>query len=191
MRDYRHLESVLICLTKKVGQLYVTFSFSTALNPTEILPPSACWKVLGKDKDVIAPVVTDSIIKDYQKAKYARTKGQYRKAYKMFSSRRTVSVKTQKDGNNPQYAYIKVKMLKSYSGNISRPVTIQFFENKHVKAYCNCPVGKSGLCCHAIALLIQLKFFSLPQKTPSLHDLYGESTEMACKGIHSKSKGCI
>ena len=155
MRDYRHLESVLICLTKKVGQLYVTFSFSTALNPTEILPPSACWKVLGKDKDVIAPVVTDSVRKDYQKAKNAGAKGQYRKVYRMFSSRRTVSVKIQKDGNNPQYAYIKVNMLKSYSGNISRPVITQFFENKPVKTYCSCPVGKSGLCCHAIALLIQ------------------------------------
>ena len=55
-------------------------------------------------------------------------------------------------------------MLNSYSGNISRPVTIQFFENKPVKAYCSCPVGKSGLCCHAIALLIQLKFFHCHKK---------------------------
>ena len=144
---------------KKVGQITVTFSFSTALNPTEIPPPSACWKVLGKDKDVIAPVVTDSVIKDYQKAKNAGAKGQYRKAYRMFSPRRTVSVKIQKDVNNPQYAYIKVNMLKSYSGNISRQLTIQFFENKPVKAYCSCLVGNSGLCCHATALLIQLKFF--------------------------------
>ena len=63
---------------KKVGQTTVTFSFSTALNTTEIAPPSADWKVLGKDKDVIAPFVTDSVIKDYQKAKYAGAKGPYR-----------------------------------------------------------------------------------------------------------------
>ena len=30
---------------QKVGQITVTFSFSTALNPTEIPPPSADWKV--------------------------------------------------------------------------------------------------------------------------------------------------
>ena len=78
---------------KKVGQRTDTFSFSTALKPTEIPTPSADWKVLGKDKDVIVPVVTDSTIKDYQKAKYAGAKGQYRKAYRMFSSRSTVSVK--------------------------------------------------------------------------------------------------
>ena len=73
-----------VCLTEKVGQITVAFSFSTALNPTEIPPPSADWKVLEKDKDVIAPVVTDSIINDYQKAKYAGAKGQYRKAYRIF-----------------------------------------------------------------------------------------------------------
>ena len=56
---------------KKVGQLTVTFSFSTALKPTEIPTPSADWKVLGKDNDVIVHVVTDSTIEDYQKAKYA------------------------------------------------------------------------------------------------------------------------
>ena len=70
----------------------------------------------------------------------------------MFSLRRSVSVKILKDGNNPQCAYINANMLKSCAGNISRPVTIQFFDNKPLKAYCSCPVGKSGLCCHAIAL---------------------------------------
>ena len=55
-------------------------------------------------------------------------------------------------------------MLKSYTGSISRPVTVQFVENKPIKAYCSCPVGKSGLCCHAIALLIQLKFFHCNKK---------------------------
>ncbi|KAK2547761.1 hypothetical protein P5673_032165, partial [Acropora cervicornis] len=47
------------------------------LKPAEIRPPSAYWKVLGKDKDVIVPAFTDSTIKDYQKAKYAGAKGQY------------------------------------------------------------------------------------------------------------------
>ena len=144
---------------KKVGQLTVTFSFSTALKPTEIPTPSADWKVLGNDNDVIVPVVTDSTIEDYQKAKYAGAKDQYRKAYRMFSSRRTVSGKIVKDGNNLQCVYIKAYMLKPYTGNNFRPITIQCFENKPVKAYCSCPVGKSGLCSHAIALLIQLNFF--------------------------------
>ena len=71
---------------KKMGQLTVTFSFSTALKPREIPTPSVDWNVLGKDKDGIVPVVTDNIMKDYQKVKYAGAKGQYRKAYRMFSS---------------------------------------------------------------------------------------------------------
>ena len=76
-----------------MGQLTVTFSFSTALKPTEIPTPSVDWKVLGKDKDVIVPVVTDSTLKDYQKAKYAGAKGQYRKAYRMFSSTARFQIK--------------------------------------------------------------------------------------------------
>ena len=158
---------------KKVKQITVKFSFSIALDPTEIPQPSADWKVLGKETQVAAPVVTDSIINDYQKAKYVGAKGQYRKAYRMFSLRRIASVKVLNDGNNPRYTYVKANVLKSYSGRFSRPVTMQFFENKPVKAYCCCPVGKSGLCCHAIALLIQLKFYHCHKK----FDLHMSCTE--------------
>ena len=28
-----------------------------------------------------------------------------------------------------------------------------------MKAYCGCAVGKSGVCCHVIALLIQLNYY--------------------------------
>ena len=52
---------------------------------------------------------------------------------------------------------MKGNILKSYTGSVSRPATILFVNNIPVKAYCGCAVGKSGVCCHVIALLIQLK----------------------------------
>ena len=34
--------------------------FSTTLDPASIPPPSAGWKVIGKNTDVAAPIVTES-----------------------------------------------------------------------------------------------------------------------------------
>ena len=65
---------------KKFAGIRQDYKFSTALDPTSISPPSAKWKVIGKDSDVAVPIVTESTIKEYQNAKYAGGKGQYRKA---------------------------------------------------------------------------------------------------------------
>ena len=76
---------------EKVARIQDDYKFSTALDPASIPPPSASWKIIGKNTDVAAPIVTESTIKEYQKAKYAGGKGQYRKAYRLFSSRRIMS----------------------------------------------------------------------------------------------------
>lgn len=78
---------------KKVGQIQKTFIFNTVLNVSEISPANACWKVVGKNEDVNVPVVDENMIREYQKAKYVGAKGQYRKAHRMFTSRRIMSVK--------------------------------------------------------------------------------------------------
>lgn len=59
---------------KKVA--WIHHKFSTALDPASISPPSTRWKVIGKTTYVTAPMVTQSTIKEYQKAKYAGGKGQ-------------------------------------------------------------------------------------------------------------------
>ena len=48
---------------KKVARIQEDYKFSTALDPSSIPPPSAGWKVIGKNTDVAAPIVTESIIK--------------------------------------------------------------------------------------------------------------------------------
>ena len=55
--------------------------------------------------------------------------------------------------------FVKGSNLKSYTGSVSRPAAILFVNNTPVKAYCGCAVGKSGLCCHVIALLIELNYY--------------------------------
>ena len=51
----------IIATWKVSWQITFTFSFSTAVKPTEIPPPSAHWKVLGQVKDVFVPAVTDRV----------------------------------------------------------------------------------------------------------------------------------
>ena len=52
--------------TKKVAGINEDYSFSTALDPNLIPPPSAKWKVICKNKEVTIPIVTKSTIDDYQ-----------------------------------------------------------------------------------------------------------------------------
>ena len=144
---------------KKVARIQEDYKFSTALNRSLIPPPSARWEVIGKNTDVAAPIVTESTIKEYQKAKYAGGKRQYRKVYRLFSSRRIMSEKATKASEHSGVMYVKASFLKSYTGSVFRPATILFANNTPVKTYCGCAVEKSGLCCHVIALLIELNYY--------------------------------
>ena len=148
---------------KKVKLINAKYSFKTSLNPLEIPAPSAKWKVLGRDQHINIPKVDDNTIREYKKNKYAGMKGQYRKAYRMFSSRRIVSVKVLGEESSSSL-YIKANILKSFTGSQSRPVTMLFSDSTPLKAYCICAVGKCGVCCHALALLLQLKYFTEHKK---------------------------
>lgn len=64
-----------------------------------------------------------------------------------------MSVKATESSELSGALYVKGK---SYTGSVSRHATILFVNNIPVKAYFGCAVGKSGVCCHVIALLIQL-----------------------------------
>ena len=59
--------------------------------------------------------------------------------------------------------FMKASILKSYTlgtGSVSRVATILFNKNTPVKGFCACAIGKCGLCCHDIALLLQLSHFN-------------------------------
>jgi len=93
---------------------------------SEVPPTSANWKIIGKNEDLNVPEVNENTIRDSQKAKYAGKKGQYRKAHLMFSSRRIMSVKMIDQEIHSKCSFVKANILKSYTGSISRPVTIMF-----------------------------------------------------------------
>ena len=101
---------------------------------SEIPPANACRKVVGKSEDVNVRVVDENMIREYQKAKYEGAKGQYRKAHRMFTSRRIMSVKIHKNSNSS--SFVKAIILKSYTGNVSRAVAMLFNRNKPMKAFC-------------------------------------------------------
>ena len=60
-------------------------------------------------------------------------------------------------------------LIKKYYGEQIRPAVILFKNNFPQKAYCECPVGVSGLCCHLLAFLLFLKhFYETKEKILSL-----------------------
>lgn len=181
---------------KKVAWIQEDYKFSTALDPLSIPPLSANWKVIGMDAEVAVPIVTENTIKEYQKAKYAGGKGQYRKANRLFSSRRIMSVKACRSNEYSSVIYVRANILKSYTGSVSRPATILFCKNTPLQAYCGCPVGKSGVCCHVVALLIQLNYYndhkklylhmSCTEKLQRWHKKGSSKTERAATQIKLK-----
>ena len=94
-----------------------------------------------------------------------------------------MSVKATKATEDSCVMYEKASILKSYTGSVSRPATILFVDNTPVKAYCGFAVGKSGLCFHMAALLIELNYYRENKKlyldmscTEKLHKWHKEGT---------------
>ena len=108
--------------------------------------------------EVLFPKIKQENIDAYQSAKRQGKKGQYRKALRMFQSRRTKSIKVLKRGESE--VFIKASVLKSFTTEVTRTVAVKFNGNTPEKAYCECAVGNCGLCCHAILVLLQLKHFT-------------------------------
>ena len=128
------------------------FSFYTSLNPADIPQMTAAWN----SKEELYPRVTATIFKEYASKKREGSLGQQQKAYSMLTSRKITSIKTLKENDN---TFVRALIKKSYGTQV-RPAVILFQSSVPVKAYCECPVGVSGLCCHALAVLLFLKHYS-------------------------------
>ena len=75
----------------------------------------------------------------------------------MLASRKITSVKILKvDGYN---TFVKGCVKKSYGVQSHRAVVL-FSSLIPSKAYCECPIGVSGLCCHVLAVLLYLKHYT-------------------------------
>ena len=139
----------------RVNQISKQFKFKTSLSRENVPPPTAGWKF----DTALFPKIKQENIDVYQSAKRQSKRGQYRKALRMFQSRRMNSIKVLKRGESE--VFIKAGVLKSFTTDVTRMVTVKFNGNIPEKAYCECAVGNRGLCCHAILVLLQLKHFTL------------------------------
>ena len=135
---------------RRVNSICKEYKFSTALSREDIPPPTAGWKC----DTLLFPKVQKEVIKKYQSSKRQGMIGQFRKAQRMFSSRRMKTIKAFKDGNK---LFVKSTILKSFSSEVTRTATLLFVDNIPLKGFCKCPVGKCGLCCHVIVILLQLE----------------------------------
>ena len=146
-------------LTKKLKvKNEKNFVFTTSLNPLEIPPITTGW---SSNYDFL-PRINATVFKEYASKKREGAMGQQQKAYSMLTSRKIVSVKSFTTGDGDK-KFVKGQIKKSYGEHI-RPATIFFQNSIPLKAYCECPVGVSGLCCHALALLLFIKHYTETQE---------------------------
>ena len=50
--------------------------------------------------------------------------------------------------------------MKSFAQEVTRPATILFENNAPTKGHCTCAIGRCGVCCHTITLLMYLNHFN-------------------------------
>ena len=74
----------------------------------------------------------------------------------MFFSRKIKTVKSVKVGHK---TFVKAMIIKSFGQEITRPAVVMFQKNLPVKGHCTCPIGKCGICCHVIAVLMFLECY--------------------------------
>ena len=127
--------------------------FDTSLNLSDIPPITAAWS----SKDELLPSMSSTNFKEYASKKREGSIGQQQKAYCMLTSRKIRCIKSFIEENGD--TFVKALIKKSY-GSESRPAIILFHQSVPFKAYCECPVGRSGLCCHVLAVLLFLKHFT-------------------------------
>ena len=127
--------------------------FGSSLAVTDIPPPSAPWSA----DESLYPTVTSAMFFKYASQKIEASVGQQQKAYQLLTSRKIQSVKCYKESSDD--SYVRACIKKSF-GEVSRPAVVLFRQGHPLKAFCECAVGKSGLCSHVLSLLLFLKHYS-------------------------------
>lgn len=129
----------LVCFSNKHGK----FGDST-------ITSSSAWNA----DPSLYPKVDSKTIFAYTSFKKQGSKRQSRKARQMLFSRKIKTVKSMRTNGK---VFVKAMIIKSYGQEITRPAVIMFVKDTPVKGHCTCPIGKCGICCHIIALLMFLE----------------------------------
>ena len=137
-------------LKKQPKEVHNNYVFRTSLE--EVPPLSSAWSV---DRSLY-PKVDSSTVATYTGYKKQGSKRQFRKARRVFLSRKIKTVKSVKVGDK---TIVKAVIIKSFGLEITRPAVVMFQKNLPVKGHCTCPIGKCGICCHVIAVLMYLEYY--------------------------------
>jgi hypothetical protein len=127
------------------------YTFECSLNPLYIPQVTSKWS----SDETLYPLVNEETFLNYCSYKKQGNIGQQEKAVRMLQSRKIVSVKSLQDNN---VIYVQGMIKKLYGTDI-RPAVVLFENITPKRAYCSCPIGSSGLCCHVLALLLYLKHY--------------------------------
>lgn len=142
-------------LEKQLKEVNNTYAFHTSSEESEIPLLSSAWSA---DRSLY-PKVDSNMVSAYTGYKKQGSKGQFRKARRVFLSRKIKTVKSLKVGDK---TFVKAMIMKSFGQEISpacRPAVVMFQKKVPVKGYCTCPIGNCGICCHVIALLMFLEYY--------------------------------
>ena len=101
------------------------------------------------------PFVNFETVERYVKTREQAAQALQEKGYRMFASRKIVNIQTATVNENA--LLLKAFVRPSMENKPARPLWILFTENKPSKAFCRCPAGMSGLCCHVSATLYALE----------------------------------
>ncbi|KAJ7392891.1 hypothetical protein OS493_010552 [Desmophyllum pertusum] len=116
-----------------------SLQFKSRLAARDIPPPEASWIADSSQY----PKVTRAMIKKYQALKRQGSLGKYRKALRMFNSRKVKTVKVFKEGKD---TFIKAHIFKSFTpttnNGITRPAVVLFRNGTPIK--CHCQWGSLG-----------------------------------------------
>lgn len=132
---------------QKAPQLTLT----TALDIESIDETSLHW---NSDTNYL-PSVTIDTVECYVKTRKQAAQALQEKGYRIFASRRIVSVATA--NVDQERLLVKAFVRPTMEGKPARALWISFQHSKPTQAFCKCPAGKSGLCCHVSATLYALE----------------------------------
>lgn len=139
-------------LLEKQQEVNNKYVFHTSLEELEVPPLSSAWRANRS----LYPKIVSSTVTIYTGYKKQGSKGQFRKARRVFLSRIIKTVKTVKVGDK---TFVKAMIIKSFGRAITHPAVVMFHKSLPVKGYCTSPIGKCGICCHVIVVLMRLEHF--------------------------------
>ena len=102
------------------------------------------------------PKVDSNTASTYTGHKKQGSKGQFTKARRVFFSEKIKTVKSVKVGDK---TFVKATIIKSFRQEIMHPAVVMLQKILPVKGHCTCPIGKCGICCHVIAVLMLLEYY--------------------------------